>query len=72
MKTPIARTPLEPDEMVAILEEIARTGHATARIQAIRTLLSLEERQRSAGPTSFDKLDELMAKRDGRNGRPAA
>lgn len=34
---------LEHKEMVAILEEIARSGADTARIQAIKTLLRLNE-----------------------------
>lgn len=34
---------LTRDEMVAILEEIARTGPASARISAVKTLIRLEE-----------------------------
>lgn len=34
---------LERDEMIEILEQIAREGADTARIQAIKTLIRLKE-----------------------------
>jgi hypothetical protein len=46
-------------EMVAILEEIARTGPDTARIQAIKVLLKLDDPEQSTSLTGFEQLDEL-------------
>ena len=55
--------PLNREEMVSILEQIARGGRDTARIQAIKTLIVLGEREEGEPPAGFDALDELAPKR---------
>jgi hypothetical protein len=45
--------------MVEILEHIARNGGDTARIQAIKTLLRLEE----GGNLDFDELEALVQRK---------
>lgn len=56
---------LERQEMIEILEEIARgSKSAVARIQAIKTLLVMEKDQSFGtwtGQTGFDALDDLYA-----------
>jgi hypothetical protein len=51
-------------EMIEILEQIARHGPPTAQIQAIRVLRELGV-DKPAG-TSFDDLDEVGLRRNGR------
>jgi hypothetical protein len=51
--------PLTRSEMVEILEHIARNGGDTARIQAIKTLLRLEE----GGNLDFDELEALVQRK---------
>lgn len=47
---------LEREEMVEILEEIARSGADTARIQAIKTLLRLND----GAAVSDEDLERLI------------
>jgi hypothetical protein len=47
---------LSRDEMIVILEEIARDGSDTARIQAIKTLLRLQDGSDDVGDDDLDKL----------------
>ena len=63
-----ARKPLERDEEVEILEEIARTGSAIARIQALKMLHKLRAEAPGAEPEGetddgFGDLDELAPRR---------
>jgi hypothetical protein len=59
---------LEPEEMIAILESIARMEgdrYATAKVSAIRLLREIAADEEPP-PTTFDRLDELVRKADGR------
>lgn len=47
---------LERDEMIEILEDLARNGGDSAKIQAIRTLMALGERSEGADD-QFAALD---------------
>jgi hypothetical protein len=51
-------------EMIEILEGIAREGPPTARVSAIRLLLELTPSAEDAG--NFEALDELGVRRKGR------
>ena len=57
---------IDRDEMTAILRDIARNGGDTARIQAIKTLLALDEEEGTE--SDFDELypDEVQAARERR------
>jgi hypothetical protein len=59
------RTPMEHDEMIEILEEIARNpkSYPSARISAIRALLELEKHQEPE-PSLFDELEEALPLRN--------
>jgi hypothetical protein len=50
---------LTRDEMVEMLEDIARNGGDSARIQAIKTLLRLQE----DGNLDFDELEDLIQRK---------
>jgi hypothetical protein len=57
---------LTHDEMIAILEEIAReTSNAAARIAAIKSLRKIEESARKPAE-GFAELDELTQRRTDR------
>jgi hypothetical protein len=53
---PKLKEALSRDEMIVILEEIARDGSDTARIQAIKTLLRLQDGSDDVGDDDLDKL----------------
>ena len=55
---------MEQEEMIPILEEIARNpdSYPSARISAIRALLELEEKRDSA-PGRFDELEDLIQRK---------
>jgi hypothetical protein len=50
---------LDRDEMVTILEGIAREGSDAARIQAIKTLLALQE----GDDDGSDELERLIGRK---------
>jgi hypothetical protein len=57
---------LSHDEMVAILEEIARdSSNGAARIAAIKALREIDDGTRKQGE-GFAELDELVRRRDRR------
>ena len=58
---------LERDEMIVILERIARGGSDTARIQAIKLLVAMGE-EVDEQPAGFGALDELAPIRARRAG----
>ena len=63
MKSVPKEDPMTRQEMVAILEEIARDPkqYPSARVTAIRTLRELQAPEKPA--TDFDALDEVAARR---------
>ena len=50
---------LSREEQITILESIARTAHATARIQAIRVLQAMRAEDEADPETAFDRLDRI-------------
>jgi hypothetical protein len=62
---------MEVEEMVRILEEIARMegdSYASAKITAIRTLREIYADEEGEPPSSFEQLDQWV-RRKGRGGR---
>jgi len=57
------RVPLEREEMRLILEQIARGGSDTARIQAIKTLVVMDGDRDDEQGSGFEALDELAPRR---------
>ena len=64
MKSVPKKDPMTRQEMVAILEEIARDPkqYPSARVTALRTLRELQDAAEKPA-TDFDALDELAARR---------
>jgi hypothetical protein len=66
-KKPKTRRPMDREELLAILEDIARNGGDSARIAAVKTLLSLKGQTDDAKHTdpfeALDSEDELAKRR---------